>query len=251
MFEPGQNLIPFSWRDLVDIIAVAFLFFHVIRFVRGTRAMAALNGLFLLLVLYVVAQAVGLYTLVWLLEKLFGSLFLVIVVLFHQDIRQALSSMNLYSIFRRKNAGNEGLIKILSDTCCALAEQRVGAIVVVERTVLLGDMMERGVKLDALVSQDLLATIFFPHTALHDGAVIVNRAGRVVAAGCVLPLAQGARQHYGTRHRAGIGISEVSDAVAIVVSEERGEVTVAQDGRLSNPLTNERLERILSNALAQ
>ena len=184
------NQIPFGWREALDIAVVAFLFYHVIRFVRGTRAMAAINGLFVLLVLYVVAQMVGLLTLVWLLENVFGSLFLVIVVLFHQDIRQALSSMSLRSLFRRRTGGHEELIRTLARTCCDLAAKRIGAIIVVEMTVPLGDMMEKGVKIDGQVSEDLLSTIFFPNTALHDGAVIVNLSGRVVAAGCVLPLAQ-------------------------------------------------------------
>ena len=248
MFDWSQ--IPFNWRDVLDITVVAFLFYHVIRFVRGTRAMAAINGLFVLLILYAVAQVVGLFTLVWLLENVFGSLFLVIVVLFHQDIRQALSSMSLRSLFRRKSGGHEELIRVLARTCCDLAARKIGAIIVIEMAVPLGDMMEKGVKIDALVSEDLLSTIFFPNTALHDGAVIVNLSGRIVAAGCVLPLAQVARQHFGTRHRAALGISEVSDAVALVVSEERGEVTVAQEGRLSNPLNYERLERILTNVLS-
>lgn len=248
MFELSQ--IPFSWRDVIDIAVVTMLFYYVIRFVRGTRAMAALNGLFVLLILYVFAQMVGLYTLVWLLENIFGSLFLVIVVLFHQDIRQGLSSMNFRSFFKRKTDSSAELIRVLSTTCSDLAAHKTGAIVVIEMSVPLGDMQERGVKLDALVSQDLLSTIFFPNTALHDGAVIVNRAGRIVAASCVLPLTQMDRQHFGTRHRAALGISEVSDAIVIVVSEERGEVTVAQDGRLSNPLNHERLERILANALS-
>lgn len=242
--------IPFSWRDVLDIAVVTFLFYHVIRFVRGTRAMAAINGLLILLIFYVAAQLIGLFTLVWLLENVFGSLFLVIVVLFHQDIRQALSSMSFRSLFRRRSGEHEELIRILAHTCCALAEKRIGAIIVLERNVPLGDMMEKGVKLDALVSQDLLSTIFFPNTALHDGAVIVNREGRVVAAGCVLPLTQIERRHFGTRHRAALGITEVSDAVAVVVSEERGEVTVAQEGRLSNPLNLERLERILTHVLS-
>ena len=112
-------------------------------------------------------------------------------------------------------------------------------------------MTEKGVTIDAVVSQDLLATIFFPNTALHDGAVIIGHNDRITAAGCVLPLANVARQHFGTRHRAAIGITEVSDAISIVVSEERGEVTLAQDGHLSNPLNQERLERILANVLNQ
>ena len=243
--------IPFGWREAVDITVVTFLLYHVIRFVRGTRAVAALNGLFVLLVLYAVAQMTGLLTLAWLLENVFGSLFLVIVILFQQDIRQALSSMSLRSLFRRRSGGHEELIGTLARTCFDLAAKHIGALIVIEMSVPLGDMMEKGVKIDGMVSEDLLSTIFFPKTALHDGAVIVNVSGRVVAAGCVLPLAQEvARQHFGTRHRAALGITEVSDAVVLVVSEERGEVTVAQNGRLSNPLNCERLERILTNVLS-
>ena len=249
MFSLGQ--LTFGWRDLLDILIVSILCYYGIRFVRGTRAMAALNGLLFLLVLYAVAQMLGLFTLVWLLQNVFSSLFLVVVILFHPDIRQALSNMSLRMLFRRRSNPRLEIINILSKTACALAAKRIGAIIVIERNVSLGDMMEKGVKIDAVVSQDLLSTIFFPNTALHDGAVIVGRDDRIMAAGCVLPLANVARQHFGTRHRAAIGITEVSDAVSIVVSEERGEVTLAQDGHLSNPLNQERLERILTNVLSQ
>jgi uncharacterized protein (TIGR00159 family) len=249
MFTLAQ--LTFSWRDLLDILLVAILCYYGIRFVRGTRAMAALNGLLLLMILYAIAQILGLFTLVWLLQNLFSSLFLVVVILFHQDIRQALSNMNFRLLFKRRTDSHTEMIKTLSVTACTLASRKIGAIIVLERGVALGDMMEKGVKIDAIVSQDLLSTIFFPNTALHDGAVIIGSDERIVAAGCVLPLANIARQHFGTRHRAAIGITEVSDALSIVVSEERGEVTVAQDGHLSNPLTLERLERILTNALSQ
>ena len=249
MFALGQ--LTFGWRDLLDILIVAILCYYGIRFVRGTRAMAALNGLLFLLVLYAAAQFLGLFTLVWLLQNVFSSLFLVVVILFHQDIRQALSNMNLRYLFRRKGNVRTEMISTVSRTACALAARRIGAIIVIERNVALGDMTEKGVTIDAVVSQDLLATIFFPNTALHDGAVIIGHNDRITAAGCVLPLANVARQHFGTRHRAAIGITEVSDAISIVVSEERGEVTLAQDGHLSNPLNQERLERILANVLNQ
>jgi len=249
MFTLGQ--LTFGRRDLLDILIVAVLCYYGIRFVRGTRAMAALNGLLILLTLYFAAQMLSLFTLVWLLQNVFSSLFLVVVILFHQDIRQALSNLNFRLLFRRKTAVHSELIGILCRTAFTLAAKRIGAIIVVERSVALGDMLERGVKIDAALSQDLLVTIFFPHTALHDGAVIVGREGRILAAGCVLPLADVARQHFGMRHRAAIGITEVSDAISIVVSEERGEVTVAQEGHLSNPLTQDRLERILTNVLSQ
>lgn len=249
MFALGQ--LTFGWRDLLDILIVAILCYYGIRFVRGTRAMAALNGLLLLLALYAAAQVLGLFTLVWLLQNVFSSLFLVVVILFHQDIRQALSNMNFRHLFRRKANIRTEMISTVSRTACALASRRIGAIIVIERNVPLGDMTEKGVTIDAVVSQDLLATIFFPNTALHDGAVIIGHNDRITAAGCVLPLANVARQHFGTRHRAAIGITEVSDAISIVVSEERGEVTLAQDGHLSNPLNQERLERILANVLNQ
>ena len=248
MFTLGQLTV--GWRDLLDILLVAVLCYYGIRFVRGTRAMAALNGLLALLVLYAGAQFLGLFTLVWLLQNVFSYIFLVIVILFHQDIRQALSNMNFRMLFRRKKDDRSELIKTLSSTAFWLASRRIGAIIVIARSVELGDILEKGVKIDAAVTQDLLTPIFFPNTALHDGAVIIG-GDRIVAAGCVLPLANLARQHFGTRHRAAIGITEVSDAISIAVSEERGEVTLAQDGHLSNPLTQERLERILTNALSQ
>ncbi len=249
MFSLEQ--LTFGWRDFLDILIVSILCYYGIRFIRGTRAMAALNGLLVLLALYVVAQILGLFTLVWLLQNVFSSLFLVVVILFHPDIRQALANMNLRTLFKRRSDPRLKIVNVLSETACSLAARRIGAILVIERNVSLGDVMEKGVNLDAVVSEDLLSTIFFPNTALHDGAVIIGRDNRIKAAGCVLPLANVARQHFGTRHRAALGITEVSDAVAIVISEERGEVTFAQDGRLSNPLNLERLKRILTNVFSK
>lgn len=212
--------------------------------------MAAIKGLFLLFVIYAVAKFIGLFTLSWLLENFFGSLFLVIVILFSADIRQALAGLSVRSLFKKRESVSENTVQILVSTCELLARKRIGAIIVLEREVKLGDLLSRGVKLDALLSREILHTIFFPNTALHDGAVIINTQGRIVAASCVLPLTQNQeRQHFGTRHRAALGLSEVSDSVVLVVSEERGEITVAQNGRLSNPLNGERLERILNNVL--
>ena len=247
---PFLAQLPFSWRDVLDILAVACLFYYTISFVRGTRAVAALSGLMVLLVVYTLAQLLGLFTLGWLLEKVFGSLVLIIVVLFHEDIRQALSRFSVRALFKRRRTMREAQIQMLASTALELAKKHIGAIIVLEKQMPLGDFMSKGVKLDAEVSHDLLFTIFFPNTALHDGAVIIDKNGRM-AAGCVLPLAAVERQHFGTRHRAALGVTEVSDAVALVVSEERGEVTLAQAGRLSNPLTQDRLERILSNVLSQ
>lgn len=246
----GFEQFPLTVKDILDILFVTGCFFYLLRFVRGTRAMAALNGLFLLFIIYAVSKFVGLFTLSWLLENFFGSLFLVIVILFSSDIRQALAGISLRSLFKKKENMSENVVKILVSTCDLLAQKRIGAIIVLERNMKLGDLLSRGVKLDALLSKELLHTIFFPNTALHDGAVIIDNKGRIVAASCVLPLTQNQeRQHFGTRHRAALGLSEVSDSIVLVVSEERGEITVAQNGRLSNPVSGERLERILNNVL--
>lgn len=246
----GFEQFPITFRDIIDILVVTMCFYYLLRFVKGTRAMAAINGLFLLFIIYAIAKGLGLFTLSWLLENFFGSLFLVIVILFSSDIRQALAGINLRSFFKKRENLGDNIIKILVQTCDELARKRIGAIIVLEQDVKLGDLLSRGVKLDALLSGELLHTIFFPNTALHDGAVIINQQGRIVAASCVLPLTQlQDRQHFGTRHRAALGLSEVSDSIILVVSEERGEITVAQNGRLSNPVNGERLERILSNVL--
>ena len=247
------NLETFSvnWRDCLDITLVTICFYYLLRFVRGTRAVAALQGLVLLFFVYVFARAVSLFTLSWLLESFFGSLFLVLVILFSDDIRKGLASINIRSFFRKTQTVSDSLIHNLVNVSMDLAKTKTGAIIVIEVDVPLGDYVQRGVPIDAKFSTDLIRTIFFPNTALHDGAVIINRAGRIVAAGCVLPLTQMLeRQNYGTRHRAALGVTEVSDAVVIVVSEERGAVTIAHEGHLSNSLNYERMERILTNVLS-
>ncbi len=241
----------FSWRNLLDIALVTICLYYLFRFVRGTRAVAALQGVLFLFVIYLIAWRLNLYTLAWLLENFFGSLFLVLVILFSDDIRKGLSRMNFKHVFRRKLNVDNVLVEDLVGVCAELAKKKIGAIIVLELNVPLGDYVQRGVRIDAQFSRDLISTIFFPNTALHDGAVIINREGRIVAAGCVLPLTQMLeRQNYGTRHRAAIGLTEVSDACVLVVSEERGAVTIAHEGHLSNPLNPERLERVLTNVLS-
>ncbi len=239
-----------GWRNIFDIILVTICFYYLLRFVRGTRAVAALQGFLLLFIIYLFARKINLFTLSWLLENIFGSLFLVLVILFSDDIRKGLSNMTFKHLFRKRATRHETLIPELVNVSHELAKQKIGAIIVIELDVPLGDYVQRGVAINADFSKDLISTIFFPNTALHDGAVIINIDGKIKAGGCVLPLTQNLeRQGYGTRHRAALGISEVSDALVIVISEERGAVTVAQEGHLSNPLTPERLERVLENVL--
>lgn len=244
----GFEMVSLHWRDVLDILLVSLLFYRIIVLVKDTRAVSAIYGLLLLIVTFFVSKEVGLYTLGWLLENFLGSLFLVIIVLFQRDIRQALTDMGARSFWRKKTVDDDHINEVIG-AALYLAQRRIGAIIVLERNVALGDMVERGVKMCAILSRELLITIFFPKTPLHDGAVIV-RGKQIAAAGCILPLATlSERQDFGTRHRAAIGITEESDAVAVVVSEERGAITVAVGGKLTTSLDATRLKRVLKNLL--
>jgi uncharacterized protein (TIGR00159 family) len=239
-----------GWRDILDILLVAFILYQIILFVRGTRAVTVIYGLLLVLLVYFVSEAVGLYTLNWLLANFLGSIFLVIIIIFQQDIRKALSEFGAGSLWRRNVVLKEEMLNQLIAALDALARSRIGALVVIEKNVPLGDVVDRGVRLDARMTKDLLVTIFYPSTPLHDGAVIL-RGGRIAAAACILPLSAGLRHkaEFGTRHRAALGITEETDAVAVVVSEERGAISVALGGKLTTSLDEVRLKRVLRRAL--
>jgi len=238
-----------DWRDVIDIMLVTALLYGVITRILGTRAVAAALGLLALTFLYFGAVTLGLYTIAWLLQSFFASLFLVIVILFQQDIRMALSAIGTHRFWGRRKVISEALLDELVEASLELARGRVGALIVLERFMPLRDMVEKeGVRLDARLSRELLQTIFAVNTPLHDGAAIISK-GMITAAACILPLAMVSRQSFGTRHRAAIGITEESDAVAIVVSEERGEVSVAIRGKLTKNLDAVKLKRVLSHVL--
>ena len=246
MFEIGSLRI--SWRELLDIGLVAFIFYRVILLVRGTRAVSVIYGLVLLLVVYYLSGEFGLFTLNWLLANFLGSIFLVVIILFQRDVRKALSQVGAGGLWRRSKAG-EDVVNQLASALLSMAQKRVGALVVIEKNVPLGDVVDRGVKLSARISRDLLLTIFFPDSPLHDGAVIIS-GDEILAAGCILPLAVGVEraQNLGTRHRAALGITEETDAVAVVVSEESGRISVAAGGEMTASLDEVRLKRVLKRA---
>lgn len=241
--------IQLSWRDVLDIALVTFVFFQIILLIKGTRAVSVLYGLLAVVLIYFAADSLGLYTLNWLLTEFLDAIFLVIIILFQSDIRTALSRVGAGGLWRRRDTKTEAFNQLIA-AVISLAEKRIGALVVIEKNVPLGDMTERGVMLDARLTKDLLVTIFFPNTPLHDGAVLVKDS-RIRAAGCILPLTVGLRERagYGTRHRAAMGITEETDAVAVVVSEERGEVSVAIGGKLTTKLDEVRLKRVLEKTL--
>lgn len=238
-----------SWRDLVDVGLTTFLFYRLALFVKGTRALMVLYGLISVLGLYVASELFGFTALNWLLTNFLGSFFLVIIILFQRDIRNALAEVGA-GRFGKKSVEREeadrGVLQALEN----LARRKIGALVVIERKIPLSDVVKPGVTLDAKISRELLETLFEPKTPLHDGAVLV-RGDRVVSAGCVLPLAVGGEetQGLGTRHRAALGVSEESDALVLVASEERGTISAALAGRLHRDLDPAKLRRLVKKTL--
>ncbi len=242
------NQITVDWRDLLDIALVTLIFYLLIQRLRSSRALTVLIGLVLLTGLYILAFQLGLYTLSWLLEHVFGSLVLLIVVIFQPDIRQALSAIGVASFSRRTNLDTDAAEEILA-ACTNMARQHVGALIVIEQRTPLGDIITReGQKIDAPVTRQLLRNIFHPGAPMHDGAVIICK-GRIMAAGCILPLAVAKGQNFGTRHRAAMGITQDSDAMVVVVSEERGEISLASHGQLRQSLDTATLRRVLHEGL--
>lgn len=244
--------ISIGWRDILDVTIITLLLYQVIIMVRQTRAVTAIYGLIVIVLAYIGAMALGLNTLSWLLDYILGSLFLLVVIVFQRDIRQALSSIGtrrlwVLSLFRKKEA--DPSVGIVCEAAQFMAKRKIGALIVVERGVPLGDTTERGVAIDAKLSSELLINLFWPNSPLHDGAVIISR-GRILAAGCILPLSTAAaKRDYGTRHRAALGITEESDSVVVVVSEERGTVAIAMEGRITGALDEEKMPKVLSAAL--
>lgn len=243
--------VQFVWQAILDIGLVAIIFYNLILLVRGTRAVAVVYGLMLVLVVYFVSSRLNLFTLNTLLGEFLDAIFLVIIILFQKDIRKGLSQLGTGRFwFMKSQQIEDTILDELVHAVTAMAKERVGAIIVLEKNVPLGDIIERGVEIDARVKDELLRTIFNHETPLHDGAVVISRS-RIAAASCILPLSSKLRGNsmFGTRHRAALGISESTDAITIVVSEERGEISIAIGGRLTTSLDEVRLRRVIKNAL--
>lgn len=243
-----------GWLDVIDILLVTAIFFFLLTLVRGTQAVVLLRGMILLIIgISLLTSLLNLPAFSWLLRTTLPALIIAIPVIFAPEIRRALERLGRAgSLFTTTSATDE-IEQRIGAICSAtqrLIEHRHGAIIVIEREVGLDEYAETGVSLDAKLSAELLLQIFYINTPLHDGAVIV-RGARVAAAACVLPLSSSGtlskspERQMGLRHRAALGISEVSDAVAVVVSEERGIISVAHNGRMIRRLDQSRLRNIL------
>ncbi len=237
-----------SWRDALDITILTILGYKALLMIKGTRALATLLGLGILLFLYFISIQLELYTLRWLLEHIVGSLFLVIVILFQKDIRHGLGELGARYFWKRTTLNQTEVEEIVS-ACTEMARLRIGALIIIQRSLPLEDMIrQEGTALDATISSKLLLSIFLHPSPLHDGAVII-RKGRLAAASCILPLAVAKGKNFGTRHRAALGITEETDALAIVISEERGEISVVMKGEMTSRVQAVKLKEVIAHAL--
>lgn len=251
MIQGIYHYIPIiRWQDVVDILIVAFIIYRIIVLIRGTRALQMAAGLGVIILIYFVARELELYTLHWLLGTALSSIFLLVVIVFQDDIRRVLTQFGKPPFLKYKLKTFHALEEV-AKAASEMARNKTGALIVLERTVGLKEFMESGVRIDAKVTQTLLNTIFAKCTPLHDGAVIIQ-GGRLAAAGCVLPLTSNPTisRRLGTRHRAGIGITEQTDAVTVIVSEETGKISVAIAGRITRDIDPGTLRRILHNSFA-
>ncbi len=256
MFDIAWFFQSFGWPSVLaimwsvlDIILVTLTFYWVLRLIRGTQAVQVLRGtVILVLAMVLAASLLPFRAFGWLVENGLPALLVAIPVIFQPELRRALERLGrtgAYLTSTREPSMAE-IIEQVATASTRLSDRRHGALIVLERTTGLEEYTETGIQLDSEVTVELLLTIFFPNTALHDGAVVV-RNGRIVAAACVLPLASGtiSELQMGLRHRASIGVTEQTDAVAVVVSEETGIISVAHNGRMIRRLDGKRLRQTL------
>ena len=244
-----------GWSDVLDVLIVAVAVYALISFIRRTNAVRFAQGILILLLALGVSTMLHLTVTSFLLRQVFEIGVLAVIVLFQPEIRRALERVGSYrfmSLFGRE-IGGQSLEKAIRQTvyaCEDMSKSRTGALIVFERTNRLNEPLSSGTQVDAIVTAELLKNIFFHNSPLHDGAVII-KDGRVAAAGCMLPLSENANlsRDLGMRHRAGIGMSERSDALVVIVSEETGGISVAQDGLLKRHLTRDTFEDLLMREL--
>ena len=245
---------PVGWWDLVDIAAVSLLIYECLKLIRGTRAVQMAVGSLSVVAIFYLSQLAPLQTVNWQIRNAVVYYAFAAIVIFQSDIRRALAHFGqarFFRYFNRQEVADETIEELVVATTM-LAQQKVGAIVAIEREIGLRNYIESGIPLDATLTYDLLVTIFRPGSPLHDGAVILQE-GRIAAAACFLPLTVNPRlsRELGTRHRAAIGLTEENDAAAIVVSEESGKISIALSGEIHRGLSPDELRLRLRDLIQQ
>lgn len=241
--------------EVIDILIAAYVIYKLLMLIKGTRAVQLIKGILVLLIASNISDVLNLYTIKWILDKTWATIFVALAVIFQPELRRALEQLGRGQFFVRVNneLGMGDMLRLIDEvTRCALklAKTKTGTLIIVERETGINDYIETGIKIDGVISAEFLMNIFVPQTPLHDGAVII-RGDRVVAAGCFLPLSDNPYldSSLGTRHRAALGITEISDAVAVIVSEETGTISVAYEGKLVRYLEEKTLRDKLQELL--
>jgi diadenylate cyclase len=239
------------WQDALDIILVAIIIYQIFLILRGTQAIWVLAGLFFLFLSYIGARYLELFTLEWLLDSVMKSFFLIIIILFQADIRRVLSRIGRRALAPH-GASEPQTMEEICEAAETLSNYRIGGLIILERQVGLSEYLEGSVRLDSLVTWELLVSIFWPHNPTHDGAVIVQ-GDRIVASGCLLPLTRSTTLDptLGTRHRAAVGLTENTDALALVVSETNGQISLAQGGKIKQNLSRLQLRQELRGLIEE
>ncbi len=234
-------------KILVEISILWFVFYVILIFSRGTRGVHVLKGIIFIVLFFIVTQELGLDTINWIFTKLFAISVIAVLIIFQPELRRGLASIGQRGwsgIFFKESE----IIKEVTKTTLSLSKKKIGALIAIERESRLTHYIESGIEIDAIVSAEILITVFMPNTPLHDGGIIIS-GDRVIGAGCLFPLTQNPQvsRTMGTRHRAALGLSEETDAVVIVVSEETGGISIATGGRFTNELQKEGLELLLND----
>lgn len=253
-----------SIGDILDVILVAFVIYSAIKFIKDTRAFQLVKGVIILAVGYLFVSLLNMEVSKYALSLLFSNLLIILVIIFSPEIRTALESVGRrsvsnFNIFNLKNRDENEIqesikssINAVSRACSDMSDKQIGALIVFEKETMLGDISKTGTSLDATVTPELISNIFFPKAPMHDGAVVIKE-GRVVSAGCILPLTgrNNLSSELGTRHRAAVGMTENTDAVVVVVSEETGMISIAEKGVLKRGISAGELRETLTKALVK
>ena len=241
----------FNIWSALDVLLLAIIFYQILLLIRGTRAAQILIGMLLVVGLFVISNVFPLTTVNWMMNKFYSSFIIILIIIFQDDIRHVLSSMGRRKIFAGQDLSTSiHIIDEISRAASSLAAKRIGALIVIERGIILTRYVDIGIPLDARISKEILMSIFHPSSPIHDGAVILQR-GRIAASGCFLPLTRDDHvdPNLGTRHRAALGISEETDALVVVVSEEGASVAIVEDGRITRKPDGKALREELARRL--
>ena len=241
-----------TFKDFIDISIVALMIYQVLKIVQGTRAVQILTGMVFLSILFAIGVSYNLYTLNWILDRFFDYFFIIFIILFQDQIRAALANVGtgrkMFQFFDRSPIDFD--IEEIIRVCSVLSKERTGALVVLEKKNGLENYIDTGTRLDCKIHSDLIYSIFQSKSPLHDGAIII-RDNKIAAAGCFLPLSKNVDidRHYGTRHRAALGITELSDAIVITVSEESGRISTCSEGFFTQCSSENELRKKLTQLL--